>query len=190
VKGAVGNSRGVSSIALLALTACIAGAALGAAGVASGSTRAAAGQQKLTVYSVATLAQFINHQDDRQRAVTNNPFNADTSKLVDKEKGKGPFAGDDTLYSFTLYASADKKKKIGSAVYTCHYNFTRHALCTAYYELNGGTLLASGPVDFNSTHFTLALTGGTSKYLGQNGEVAMTPISDNVQRLAFVLLGS
>jgi hypothetical protein len=189
VKGVSGNSRMFSPTALLVLTACVIGTALLAASVASASTKAAAGQKKLTIYSVATIAQFINHQDDRQRALGNNPFNADTSKLVDKEKGTGPFAGDDTLYSFTLYTSENLKTKAGSAVYTCHYNFTKHALCTAYFVINGGTLLAAGPVDFNSTHFTLALTGGTTKYIGANGQVAMSPVTKNEQRLEFVLLG-
>jgi hypothetical protein len=191
VQGASGKSRVVSPRGLLVLTACIIAAALFAVGVTSGSAAAATGQKQLTIYSVATLAQFINHQDDRQRALGNNPFNKDTAKLVvSAQSGSGPFAGDDTVYSFTLYTGANLKKEAGTAVYTCHYNFAKHALCTAYYQLHGGTLLASGPVDFKGTTFTLALTGGTTKYVGSNGEVAMSPVSKNIQRLDFVLLGS
>ena len=145
MKGAFGKSRVVSPRALLVLSAC-AGAALFAAGVTSGAAAAATGQQKLTIYSVPLLAQYIDKADDRQRAVGHNPFKADTGKLAPTDKGKGPFAGDDTLYSFALYTSLDLKKKVGSAVYTCHYNFAKNALCNAYFELNGGTLLASGRV--------------------------------------------
>ena len=185
-----GNSRVASPRALLVLTACVIGAALCAAAVTSGSAQAATGRKTLTIYSVATLAQFINHQDDRIRALGNNPFKGDTSKLVvAKQTGTGPFAGDDTLYSFNLYSSANLKTQTGTAVYTCHYNFDKHALCTAYYLMHGSTLLASGPVDFKGTSFTLALTGGTKNYVGANGEVAMSPLPKNVQRLDFILLG-
>jgi hypothetical protein len=188
VQGASDKSRAVSPRGWLVLTAII-GAALFAAWATSGSAGAATGQKKLTIYSVATLAQFINHQDDRQRALGNNPFSGDLTKLVSPQSGNGPFAGDDTVYSFNLYTGVNLKKEAGSAVYTCHYNFAKHALCTAYYLLHGGTLLASGPVDFRGTTFTLALTGGTTKFLGSNGEVAMSPVSRNIQRLDFVLLG-
>jgi hypothetical protein len=177
--------------ALLALGAVMLGLVLFAAGAASGSAKAATGKRtSLTIYSVATLAQFINHQDDRQRAMNNNPFGAATGNLNPKQTGNGPFAGDDTLYSFNLYRDVSKTKQAGTAVYTCHYNFTRHALCTAYFTFNGGVLLAAGPVDFNSTRFTLALTGGTKAYLGQNGQVAMSPVSRNEQQLTFELLGT
>jgi hypothetical protein len=189
VSSAGGNSR-VAPTALLVLAGCALGAALWAAGVTSRSAAAATGQQqRLTIYSVPVLAQYINHADDRERAVTHNPFNADTGKLAPKDKGNGPFAGDDTLFSFTLYTSASLTKKAGSAVYTCHYNFAKNAYCTAYFELKGGDLLASGPVLFTATKFTLAITGGTKKYFAANGEVAMSQVAKNKQRLAFVLLG-
>jgi len=162
-----------------------------AAGVTPGVAKAVTIKKTITVYSVATLAQFINHQDDRQRALGNNPFPTDTKAALNKkETGNGPFAGDDTLYSFNLFNDVQKTKQTGTAVYTCHYNFTRHALCTAYFTMNGGVILAAGPVDFNSTRFTLALTGGTKTYVGQNGQVAMSPVNQNEQMLKFELLGS
>src|SRR6202030_3648470 len=133
--------KGVSG--MLALGAVVLGLVLFAAGGTSGSANAATGKMtSLTIYSVATLAQFINHQDDRQRALGNNPFGADTANLNPKQIGNGPFAGDDTLYSFNLYKDVAKTKQAGRGVYTCHYNFTRHALCTAYFTFNGGVLLA------------------------------------------------
>jgi type II secretory pathway pseudopilin PulG len=179
----------VSPLALVALGAAVAAVAILAAAAIPGAAKAATIKQTMTIYSVATLAQFINHQDDRQRAVNNNPFTADT-KVNPPVAGTGPFAGDDTIYSFTLYKNVAKTKQAGTAVYTCHYNFTRHALCTAYFTLNTGVLLAGGPVDFNSTRFTLALTGGTKGFLGENGQVAMTPITRNEQQLKFELLGA
>jgi hypothetical protein len=182
---AIGKPGKVSPAGLLTLAACATAAALLVA--AAGSAEAATGQTKLTVYSVPDRVQYINKEDDRERAVIRNPFNVDTAKLVDRQK-IGPFAGDTTLYSFKLYATASRGKRIGSAVYTCDYNFAQQALCSAYFVLNGGTLLAAGPVNFNAKRFTLAVTGGTRKYSGSNGEVAMTPVTNSKQRLNFVLL--
>jgi hypothetical protein len=186
VNGAIGKSQaflpalGLAAVILAALTAA------GGAAAAQGT-----GQKALTIYSQATLAQFINHQDDRQRALKNSPFTGDTGKFNTSTAGNGPFPGDDTLYSFNLFTDQSLKNQIGSAVYTCHYNFAKHALCTVYYTLGKGTLLAAGPVDFTATSFTLALTGGTKTYIGANGQVVMTPVANakNVQKLAFVLLG-
>jgi hypothetical protein len=188
VKRGNGKSRTMRPVASLALSACVIGAALLAAAVASGSAKAAAGQQKLTIYSVATAAQYIDHADDRQRGTGKNPFTVDAAIPNPNNKGSGPFAGDDTLYSFTLYKDQTKTKKVGTAVYTCHYNFAKHALCDAFYKINGSTLLAAGPVLFTSTTFTLAITGGTNKYFGSNGEVAESSITKNLQRLQFDLL--
>ena len=57
-------------------------------------------------------------------------------------------------------------------MYTCYFNYDQHALCQAYYKLKaGGTLVASGPIDFKTSGFTIVVTGGTNKYLGVRGEV-------------------
>jgi hypothetical protein len=172
--------------------ALVCGGALLTAATVAGSAGAATGPKKLTIYSVATLAQFINHADDRQRARTNNPFKGNLEKLAlgENDRGDGPFPGDSTLYSFNLYMSKNQKQKAGTATYTCHYNFEKRALCTVYYKLkDGSTLLASGPVNFNSTSFKLAVTGGTKTYLGANGQVAMIPLTNKLQQLNFLLLG-
>ncbi len=104
------------------------------------------------------------------RGSVNNPFNSQTAKLQPKLslKGNGPFPGDVTVYTFDLYSSAQLQKKVGSAAYTCYFNYASHALCLAYYELSGpkGSLVASGSLDFAQTGFTLVVTGGTLHYLG------------------------
>jgi hypothetical protein len=174
--------------------ALLMGAALLAGRVASSSAAPTTGEQRLTLYAVATAAQFMDHSDDRARGDGNNPFDVDTKALAPvsaaKEKGKGPYPGDDALYSFKLYAGADLKQRVGSATYTCVYNFDQKALCEAFFSVNGSTLFASGPVDFTGTQFTLAVTGGTSKYLGTRGEVASAPAAKpaakNENRLDFV----
>ncbi len=132
----------------------------------------------LTFYAVVTRAQFVNHADDRARGDAANPFNADTKALApvsqSREKGKGPFPGDDVLYKFKLYRAPNLKSPVGSAVYTCVYNFSQHALCEGSYQLTAGTMFASGPVDFNSNDFTLAVTGGTGGYIGNRGQVVQS----------------
>jgi hypothetical protein len=169
-------------------------ALLVSAGASATVAGATSGRQALTVYAVATKAAFIDHADDRARGNLKNPFNADVKALTptkEKEKGGGPYPGDEALLAFKLYSDAHLKKSIGTAVYSCTYNFAKQALCRADFDLKGGSLLASGPVDFNSTHFSLAVTGGTGKYNGAQGEVTegagAAPTTANTHRLDFDL---
>jgi len=164
------------------------GVALFGARVTAGS----AANRTLTIYSYATGVQYLNNIDDRIRGLGNNPFSKELNKLQTKSvTGSGPFPGDVAVYSFDLYAGPSLKKSAGSAFYTCYYNYAQHALCQASYVLSGraGTLVASGPVNFNDTHFKLIVTGGTKKYLGASGELSAAPAARNAQRLDFLLLG-
>lgn len=145
----------------------------------------------LTVYSVATGVQFINTADDRARGAINNPFDIALGKLKPRSNyaGQGPFPGDVAVYSLQLYRHPDSKDSAGSAVYTCYFNYARYAFCQAYYTLKGfGTVVASGPVNFNTKGFTIVITGGTKKYLGARGEVVVVPAKGNAQRVAFGLI--
>ncbi len=151
----------------------LAAAAVVAVGAASAQARS---PQALTVYAVASHATFVDHADDRARGLNKNPFNADIKTLVPRtearEKGKGPFPGDEAQLMFKIYRGANLKKQIGSAVDTCTDNFAKHALCRADFNLNDGSLFAAGPVDFGASDFTLAVTGGTGRYTGAHGQVS------------------
>jgi hypothetical protein len=171
-----------SRVSLGFLVVLVVAAALGAAG------GSATGTQRLTVYAVATRAQFVNTADGIARAVGHNPFNTDTKALVPKNNGKGPLPGDTAIYSFKLYTSSDRKHSIGTGIYNCTYDFGESGICEATFYLTSGNLSASGPVDFTSSDYTLAVTGGTSRYLGVSGQVAETPAVKSVTRLEFVLL--
>jgi hypothetical protein len=152
----------------------------------------AAGTRVVTVYSVATGLQFINTADDRARGHVNNPLDSAANRLRPKssDKGNGPFAGDVAIYSLLLYSNATLKQRAGTAVYTCFFNYNQRALCKAYYKLKGGgTLVASGPVDFKTSKFTIVVTGGTNKYLGVRGEADVAAAKRNAQRIDFKLLG-
>jgi hypothetical protein len=147
--------------------------------------------RQLTVYSVATGLQYINTADDRARGHVNNPLDSTANKLAPKSSGgSGPFAGDVAVYALKLYSNSALTRPAGTAVYTCYFNYDRHALCQNYYKLKGGgTLVASGPIDFNKTKFTIVVSGGTSRYLGARGEAKAVAAPGSAQKLDFELIG-
>lgn len=156
------------------------------------SAAGAAGKRVVTVYSVATGVQYINTGDDRTRGETNHPLDSDAVKLFPKSTGtgNGPFAGDVAVYALNLFSDATLKRRAGTGVYTCFFNYDQHALCKAYYKLAaGGTIVASGPIDFKVSGFTIVVTGGTNKYLGVRGEAKVAASPNNAQRIAFEMIG-
>ncbi len=157
-----------------------------------GAARAGTNKAILNVYAVPATVQFMNHADDRLRGMSTNPFNVSEAKVIDvtngKEKGNGPFPGDDVLYTFHLYADPARRQEIGSAIFTCYYNFIKHAICDAYFDLGRDIVLASGSVAFNSPRFTLSVTGGTRAYLGALGQVDATPSVKSTQRFSIHLI--
>jgi len=162
--------------------------------VVSGAGATGAGaraNQALTVYSVATGVQYINTEDDRVRGRVNHPLDPAAAKLAPKisEKGKGPFAGDVAIYALTLYSNPTLKRVAGSAVYTCFFNYDQHAFCKAYFKVKGrGTLVASGPINFKDSKFTIVVTGGTNEYLGVRGELKAASRQSN-SKVDFRLIG-
>ncbi len=154
-----------------------------AAATASASARAT---QKLTVYAVPATVQFMNHADDRLRGMSANPFDIKAQSLIfnanGKEKGNGPFPGDDVLYGFKLFADAKRTQPTGTALFTCYYGYKKTATCDSYFDLANGLLLASGQVTFGQTHFALGVTGGTHAYLGALGQLNATPAARSAQR--------
>jgi len=173
---------GFAGVALLA-------AAL-AVPAASGSTQAS---QKLTVYAVPATIQFMNHADDRLRGMSTNPFKLKADAVIiganGKEKGYGPFPGDDILYGFKIFSDAKRTKQIGTAMFTCYYQFQKRATCDSYFDLSGGVVLATGQVRFGVSRFALAVTGGTRTYFGALGQVDSTPAAGNAQRFALRVTG-
>jgi hypothetical protein len=140
------------------------------------------------VYQVATVEQFLNHIDDRQRGQGSNPFgNFQAPTATTREKNGGPFPGDQALFHFNLYSGPDLKTVVGSADFTCSYNFKKSGFCDAVYELGNGTLLAAGALDFKADRFSLVVGGGTGKYRLLGGKLAATPAARLSQRLAFEL---
>ena len=186
MKGVIRDHR------LVWLTALLGGLVLATA-VAAGARPAVV--HRLTFYSFANGAQYLNNGDDRGRGIRNNPFSAAQDRLRPKvdDVGDGPFPGDVAVFTLSLYSNASLKTSIGSGAYTCYYNYAKHALCIAYYQLSGkvgsGTLIASGPVDFDNTdRFELVVTGGTNAYRGARGALAAAP-TGTAERIDVQLLG-
>ena len=153
---------------------------------ATAATEASRASQKLTVYAVPATVQFMNHADDRLRGMSTNPFDQKADAVIidagGKQKGNGPFPGDDVLYTFRLYADAKRTKAVGRATFTCYFQFVKRATCDSYFDLAKGVMLASGEVRFGASRFALGVTGGTSTYFGALGQMNAVPAAGNAQR--------
>jgi hypothetical protein len=187
VKRGIGSSRMDSPArSLLLLAGCIA-AGLVATSVAASAARAAK-VQKLVLYSVATQEGYVNNVDDRERGIRSNPFgNFKDSTSATKESGVGPFAGDEAMFTFRVFKGSDLGQKIGTATFTCLYNFNKNAFCNVSYDLSGGSLIGGGAFNFAAKRFVIAITGGTGKYRGMRGDMAAAPGAKSSQRLTFTL---
>ena len=155
---------------------------------------AAQASQKVRVYAVPATVQFMNHADDRLRGMSTNPFNFKAEAVIlgakGKEKGNGPFPGDDILYAFKLFSDAKLTKPNGTAMFTCYYEFKKRATCDSYFDLDKGLVLASGQVPFGAKHFALAVTGGTRAFFGALGQVDSVPAARNAQRFDLHVTGT
>jgi hypothetical protein len=161
-------------------------AAVAVTGSLAGPSFAAHASTGLTLYSVATSEQFINNADDRQRGQTHSAFgNFHDTSATSRERGNGPFPGDQAIYEFAVYGNAALKQSVGTGMFTCEYNFAKHAFCNALYSVKGGTLIGSGQVNFDSYSFAIAIVGGTGKYRGLRGEMQATQGPNHSQRLVF-----
>jgi hypothetical protein len=172
--------------ARLALSVALLGSC---AAIAAGSAGAAAATRTMTLYSVAQQEQYVNNSDSLALGEKDNPFGnfKDVTPSASKSS-RGPFPGDESVFSFNLYTSPSLTKRAGAATFTCQYNFGKNAFCDVIFELkSGGTLLAEGAFNFNASKIELAVTGGTGPYQDQTGVVAESPAANHSQKLAFQL---
>jgi len=186
MKSGIGGHRPVCLAALVVVATSVAGILPACAMSSSGEVVNVS--KKISLYSVATSEQFVNNEDDRARGEGTNPFGnfRDESPVV-KETANGPFPGDESVFTFSLYTNARLETKAGSAVLTCLYNFNKNAFCDATYQLDGGTLVAAGAFNFNASNFVLVITGGYGKYSDVKGVLEGTPGVNHSQRLAFAI---
>lgn len=143
---------------------------------------------QMSLYSLTTEEQFLNHADDRQRGFGNNPFgNFHAPTATTREQNNGPFPGDNAVFTFNLYTSQNRKHLVGTATFTCTYNFNKKGFCDATYELSGGMLVGAGSIDFNAKNYTLIITGGTGKYRAVTGTVESVQAAYSLTRLTITL---
>ena len=95
--------------------------------------------RSLVFYAKPTRVQFINHADDRARGLKVNPFNADVVPPPPKANAgkKGGRAGDNALFAFKLYSDPNLTRLVGTAIYSCTFNFAHEAICEGDFELRG-----------------------------------------------------
>ena len=165
-------------------------AAVAGAGCLAGIARAAQVPRTVTIYSIATREQFMNHSDDRTRGQGNNPFAGfkDVSDPTGTETaGNGPFAGDRSIFDFALFGNSHMTRTLGSAWFVCEYVFDKNAFCSTAYKLPGGTLIGNGYFNFNATKFAVAIVGGTGRYAGARGQLQADPAVKKLQRIVVTL---
>jgi hypothetical protein len=144
------------------------------------------------VYGKAKRAQFVNHADDRARGdKLLKTFNADglpTPANANSGK-KGARAGDNALISIVLYADRNLTRVVGSATYSCTFNFSQEAVCDGQFQIGAGTLIALGPAKLDGSAIVLAVTGGTGRYADAHGQVtSSSATSKNTQIFRFDLV--
>ena len=149
-------------------------------------------RDSFVVYAKAKRAQFVNHADDRERGDKASAFNAEalpTPPNANSAK-KGARAGDNALISLTLYADRNLTQAVGTATYSCTFNFAQEAICDGHFDLGGGTIIALGPAKLDGSEITLAVTGGTGRYAGAHGQVTSSSslTSKNTQIFRFELV--
>ena len=154
---------------------------------------AAAPGRSFVVYAKPTRAQFVDHNDDRQRGDFRNPFNPDSVPTPPNANSakKGARAGDRALFTFKLYSDLRLTRPVGNAVYSCTFNFAKQAICAANFNLTGGAMIALGPakLDTGSVVIVLPVIGGTGKYAGAHGQLTSRPSGTrNIQIVRFRLL--
>lgn len=145
-----------------------------AAGVATSAGHAAptASGRTLTLYALVAKEQFVDNRDDRQRGLGTNPFgqSAGTGTATTNERGRGPLPGDEAMFEYALYRTADLRQRAGTGLLVCEYGFGKLGLCHASYRVGGDLLVGFGSIPALTTaSFGVSITGGTGGYRGVKG---------------------
>jgi hypothetical protein len=158
-----------------ALAAVAAAATLAVPAAAAATTQ----QRTFVLYAKGVRAQFINHADSRALGRKTNPFGLEilpTPPNANSGK-KGARAGDNALVSLTLYSDRKLTHIVGSAIYSCTFNFGGVATCDAHFDLSRGSMIAMGPAKLDGSPIVLAVTGGTGRYIGAHGQLTSTTLN-------------
>lgn len=168
--------RGLAA-SLLCLVGCLV-----VSGTSLASTKISPKASTITLYSVVSEVQFVNHEDDRARGLGSNPFGnyRGSGLATQNEIADGPLPGDQGLFVYKLYANATLKKSVGTGVLMCEFGFNKTGDCDVEYQLDGGSVIAIGAVNgLARDRFGLVITGGTGTYSGVTGNIEAS--KDNIE---------
>ena len=160
---------------------CVVGS-LFVSGTSLASTKVSPKASTITLYSVVSEIQFVNHEDDRARGLGSNPFGnyRGSGLATQSEIAAGPLAGDQGLFVYKLYSNVSLKKSVGTGALMCEFGFNKIGDCDVSYQLNGGTVIAIGAVNgLARNRFGLVITGGTGRYSGVTGNIEAS--RDNIE---------
>jgi allene oxide cyclase len=101
-------------------------------------------------------------------------------------KGFGP--GDEFTFASDFWNTA-RTKKVGHSNGYCVVLSTTRDHCVATARFHGGTLEAAGGNLLAAEDFKLAITGGTGRFIGANGQVSIHSINDSLSRDTIRLVG-
>lgn len=135
--------------------------------------------RSFVVYGKPKQVESVNHADDRARGDNLRSFNAEelpTPPNANSGK-KGTRAGDNALLTIVLYDDSNLTRAVGTATYSCTFNFGQEAVCDGQFQIGAGTIIALGPAKLDGREIVLAVTGGTGRYAGAHGQVTSRPAS-------------
>jgi allene oxide cyclase len=140
------------SIAGAALAVAVAALVLATTGVASGSG-GHNDRHRLVFYERQTSFTFVDPAQD------------------------GPTPGDQAVGTSDLFRDAHFKHKAGSVSIACTVVTAQELECGATGHLRGGDVQVNGVVPLETKPASLAITGGTGKFRGANGQITTTPLN-------------
>ena len=112
--------------------------------------------------------------NDRHRLVF---YERQTSFHFADPGNDGPTAGDQAVSTSDLFRDAHFMHKAGTVIIACTVVTPDELECGATGHLRGGDVQVNGMVGTETGPESLAITGGTGKFRGANGEIKTTPLN-------------
>jgi allene oxide cyclase len=137
----------------------------------------------LALAAAALLLPVGSSAKPKQKVKTIEAFAVVDSAFPTDVGPVGDSLGDTIVFTQKLYSDETKTTQIGTDEAFCVRTVPGvHRLCTGIFYLRGGTITITGP-ETSGVH-SLAITGGTGRFLGARGEVVLNsidPVSDQVK---------
>jgi hypothetical protein len=125
--------------------------------------------------------------NDRHRLVL---YERQTAFQLVDPGNDGPTPGDQAIATSDLFRDAHFAHKVGSVLISCTIVTADELECDATGHLRGGDVQVNGAVPLETKPASLAITGGTGKFRGANGELKTTPLNADGSESRDVLIFS